>query len=370
MTIIGSDKETNKNNMKFQVTVLYVFMSVVMILPTYAHHSSSPHFDKDIELTVTGVITELKMVNPHAYLYFEVETDGDMESWRCELSSATQLRRQGWSSEVLPAGELITLTGNPARREDNVCYLNTLTLSNGQVVRRSGSFTDGNTTTAAESADQRPLVLPNGQPNLQGPWVTKSFGRRGYEGERPRYQASAAGELAAEGYDMAFDDPILQCHFVNIINAWNHDMHVNDIYQEGDTITMQYGFMDLVRTIHLNMDDHPNDVMSSDAGHSIGKWEDDVLVVHTSSFTEGVLAHITGLKHSDQMEVIERFHYDSEEQKLYRNYTITDPLYLVGETKGQDVMAFSSEPYSPYGCVELSGKNNIRPTDSRYNETD
>lgn len=342
-----------------------------------SHHSSAPHFDKDSEVTIIGTVTELKLVNPHAYLYIDAEANGGTVSWRCELSSSTQLKRLGWSKDMFANSGEITVSGDPAWREDNVCFLNSFTLSNGTTVRRNGDIGNIDMFPTAEVEDvveidieNRPDYLENGQPNLQGPWVTLSFGRNAREGIRARFQATDAGKAAVGEYDMAFDDPILRCHFVNIFNAWNHDSNVNDIYQSDDKIVLQYGFMDLVRTIHMGMDEHPANLQPSPTGHSIGSWDGDTLVVDTIGFEEGVLNHQNGMKHSQQMHAIERFYVNKEDNKLYRDYTLTDSPYLIGETKGQDVMALSTTPYTAYGCVELSGKNNIRPTDERYNQVD
>ena len=179
----------------------------------------------------------------------------------------------------------------------------------------------------------------------------------------PQYTATEMGEAAAQGYEMAFDDPILRCHPVNIYNGWNHDENINQIAVGNDQITLQYGFMDFVRTIHLNMGDHPENITPSAGGHSIGRWEGDTLVVDTVGFEEGVLNHRSGMKHSDQMHSVERFRVDADTGYLIRDYSVTDPLYLVGETQGQDLMSPSAVDYSPYNCVELSGDNNIRSED-------
>lgn len=361
-------------NKRFSIFALALSttLSMAFSLSAYGHHSSAPHFDSSKEVNVAGTITELKLVNPHAYVYFDVTEAGETANWRCELSSATQLKRWGWSKELFAPGQTIEVTGTPARREDNVCFLKSIKLENGMVIARSTDLTKDVEATAVEVAtvkSERSLYLENGQPNLQGPWITQSFGRNA-QGIRANFVASELGKAAAEGYDMAFDDPILQCHFVNMFDGWNHDENVNDITQTDDTITLQYGFMDVVRTIHLNMDEHPADITPSSVGHSIGKWDGDVLVVDTIGFAEGVLSHRNGTKHSEQMHGIERFRYEPTEQRLYRDYRVTDPLYLVGETRGQDIMALSPAPYTPYGCVELSGNNNIRPTDSRYQTLD
>jgi hypothetical protein len=342
-----------------------VLVGFAFVGAAQAHHSSAPHFDRDIEITVEGVVTELKFVNPHAYLYFDEEKDGELIQWRCELSAANRLTRIGWSADMFTVGQRITVKGAPARREDNVCFLDSLTLEDGTVITRSAGLSEAvpvATTAEPSQRAERPAYLENGQPNLQGAWVSKSFGRNG-EGIRARYTATETGIAAVGVYEVEFDDPILRCHVVNIFSGWNHDAHVNDIVQNGDTITLQYGFMDFVRTVHLGMEKHPDDFEPSTGGHSIGHWDGDTLVVDTVGFEEGTMSRRTGMKYSDQMHTIERFHYDPERDYLVRDYTVSDSLYLVGETSGQDFMALSDKPYTPYDCVELSGDNNIRPTD-------
>ena len=65
--------------------------------------------------------------------------------------------------------------------------------------------------------------------------------------------------------------------------------------------------------------------------------------------------------HSDQMHVVERFTVDPIAKTLTRTYRAEDPLYLKTPYTGTDAMKLSDEPAEPYNCVELSGKNNIRP---------
>lgn len=341
-----------------------LLLSLLGSTSVLAHHSSAPHFDSSMEVVVEGVVTRMRFVNPHAYLYFDEEKNGELINWRCELTSATQLKRLGWATDTFAIGQKITMSGAPARREENVCYMNSISLRDGTEIARHEDLNLLKQAVAAQVAQvsERPQVLENGQPNLQGPWVSKSFGRNG-EGISPDFVATEAGVAALGSYDLAFDDPILSCHIVNVIRGWNHDENVNDIVQGQNSISIKYGFMDFVRTIHLDIDEHPSALQPSTGGHSIGHWEGDTLVVDTIGFEAGVLEHRDGMQHSDQMQVFERFHFDDEREYLVRDYTVIDPLYLVGEIVGQDFMALSSEPYSAYNCVELSGANNIRPTE-------
>jgi hypothetical protein len=332
-----------------------------------AHHSSSAYdLTKHMEWKVT--VTQFQFVNPHAYVFFNMQdAAGKQVSGRCELPAVTALLRVGWTAKTLVPGEKVTIKGSPGRNEDNVCYMNSFIRENGQEISRSEDLTKSGADPLATLARNaaRPARLANGHPNLQGPWVgiggpdgrgplNRGIGGNGPGGRGrggrgpggpPRPEETAAGALAAKNYDQPFDDPAIKCDPANILFGWIHDRHVNDIIQKDDEITLKYGYMDFVRTIHMNQAEHPKNITPSRGGHSIGKWDGDVLVVDTVGFSPGVLIPIIGVMYSNQMHIVERFTVDAAAKTLTRTYRGEDPLYLKGPYTGQDVMALSNEPY-------------------------
>ena len=84
------------------------------------------------------------------------------------------------------------------------------------------------------------------------------------------------------------DNPRMRCETTSILFDWTFDGPVDRITQSGDTITLQYGQYGFTRTIHMNAE-HPAKIEPSRAGHSTGRWENDVLVVDTVGFAPGVL---------------------------------------------------------------------------------
>ena len=90
--------------------------------------------------------------------------------------------------------------------------------------------------------------------------------------------------------------------------------------------------MGLERTIHLNVDAHPRDLTPRRAGHSIGRWDGDTLVVDTIGFEPGILLADGRVPHSGQMHVIERFTLEGEGRTLRRSFVATDPLYSRANT--------------------------------------
>ena len=285
----------------------------------------------DNPLSVEGVITRFRLVNPHAYVYFDVTDDsGAVANWRCELSGATGMKRRGWTADSLVPGQAIMVNGAPGRREDRVCYTNFMMLEDGTRIDRNSP--PAGAAAAAPVADTPGLPAP-----------------------------TEAGVAAAADYEQPFDDPAIFCHPANIIFGFTHDSHVNDIYQTDDTVTLQYGYMDLVRAIHLDQAEHPDDIVPSVGGHSIGRWDGDVLVADTVGFEQGILFPLNGRTHSADMQVTERFAVRDEGQTLVRSYVAHDPAFLQTDWVGESVFRRTSEPYQPYDCTELSGDNNRRP---------
>ena len=345
-------------------------------LPSQAHHSSGPHYDRESEIVLDAVVTEFRFVNPHSYVYFDVIDDaGNPVAWRCELAAANLARRNGWTSKTLSPGDRITINGAPARREDNVCFLNSFTTAQGLEIARNGDLVELGISGAEEFvvftslAQDRPRYLDNGDPNLLGDWVrfrpmtgggTLPAIELDRQGLPNRPTSNEAGKRAAESWDYRFDNPALFCKNANIIHGWQHDAHANRIVQDDETITLYYGYNDLVRTIHLGLSEHPADLTPSTEGHSIGRWEGDTLVVDTVGFSPNAMIPIQEILHSDRMHIVERFRVDYETERLIRAYVVED-AYFTGPYASQDVMAPSARPIEPYDCVELAGENNIRP---------
>ena len=379
--------------------------AVLAALPGIASaHHGIINFDMNREVDVSGVVTRLAFVNPHSWLYFDVTgEDGRLVGWKCELRGATVLRRSGWTPEMFAAGTRLRITGAPDRFEPNTCYLGSAVFDDGTRVDRYGQITrpDG----APRAAVERQWRLSGGHPNISGEWAAEQRvltdprgiagaflplsvaqdvapgavpeGAQAFPGTRGTAAAGAPdpvnefwnrrpslrpltpeGARAIEGFDGASaDNPRLRCEPTSILFDWTFEADVNRIVQEGDRILLRYGSMGLERTIHLNMTAHPPDVAPSRAGHSIGRWENDVLVVDTVGFEPGILSADGRLPHSDRLHVVERFTLDPDRRALTRNWVADDPSYFSGEYTGSDVVYISDVPYQPTPCEDLSYKS-------------
>src|SRR5678816_535241 len=120
-------------------------------------------------------------------------------------------------------------------------------------------------------------------------------------------EVTERGEKEAAAFTQQ-DNPRFRCETTSIIFDWTFDGPVNRITQNRDTIVIEYGQMNLKRTVHMNLKQHPANVKLTRAGHSIGGWDGGTLVIDTVGFLPGVLNG--AIRHSDQMHVVERFTLD------------------------------------------------------------
>ena len=87
----------------------------VLVAAASAHHSLTVEFDISRTVTMTGVITEMKWSNPHAWLYLDVKDEqGRVSNWAIEFGSPNNLYRRGWRQTDLPSKNTVTVSGYPS----------------------------------------------------------------------------------------------------------------------------------------------------------------------------------------------------------------------------------------------------------------
>ena len=95
-----------------------------------AHHSFAAVFDRDDPIEISGTVTRVEWVNPHAWFFVDVENEsGEVENWALEIGSPNHLRRRGWNRSSLQVGDVVTVVGARARDGTTTGAARTVTLT-------------------------------------------------------------------------------------------------------------------------------------------------------------------------------------------------------------------------------------------------
>jgi hypothetical protein len=98
----------------------FVAAIAIAAVPALAHHSFEAEYESNKTATVTGVVTKVDWVNPHAYIFVNTKDDaGVTKELRIELGPPYALVRGGWKKDTVKIGDTITVEGaaiakNPA----------------------------------------------------------------------------------------------------------------------------------------------------------------------------------------------------------------------------------------------------------------
>ena len=98
-----------------KLQLMAVLLGLVAAGSVAAHHSFAM-FDQTERVSLKGKVTEFQWTNPHAFIQISVpDAAGTREDWSIELNSPNNLRRQGWKSTSLKAGDEVTVVMFPLR---------------------------------------------------------------------------------------------------------------------------------------------------------------------------------------------------------------------------------------------------------------
>lgn len=105
-----------------------------------AHHAFAAEFDAEQPIDLQGVVTKVKWVNPHSWLYFDVKAaDGTVTNWGVEFGTPNALTAKGLKKTDLPPGTPVHVKGYRSKNGGPYGYSVTLILSDGRTFQTGGA---------------------------------------------------------------------------------------------------------------------------------------------------------------------------------------------------------------------------------------
>jgi Family of unknown function (DUF6152) len=98
-----------------------------------AHHSTA-NFDRAREQTISGVVSYFGFTNPHSFIdisALNAET-GKTEPYKVFTPGRVLLVRYDWKLSDLKAGDKVTITGAPDRKDPHFMYLTRIVFASGK----------------------------------------------------------------------------------------------------------------------------------------------------------------------------------------------------------------------------------------------
>jgi hypothetical protein len=306
------------------------FLSFTMLQPTamYAHHNQFQGFDPAREQVVTGTVERFAWQNPHGYIYVASREGNEARSWRIETFPISFMRQLGWGPDTIRAGDNVTVTINPSRTEGRATgWLIDIAVEGRDVPsltdeKRVGAIFSGESTrTDARASSVSGTWISQTGPAEQWKWID----------DPSQLELTEAGQRAVDGYNPANTSSKASCEprpIPRIMIAG--DTKSIELVDDVAWIRGEYDATE--RTAYF--DARPPEGRTVH-GHSLARWQDGVLIVETSNFTENPNGITDGFPSSNEKHLVERFALNADKQSLIYSFELTDPIYLAEPLTGE-----------------------------------
>ncbi|MGD2167903.1 MAG: DUF6152 family protein [Gammaproteobacteria bacterium] len=326
-------------------------------VPASAHHSTVAIFDSSRTIELTGVIESLSWRNPHGQIVLAVEdASGNVVEWEAETAGVSVMRNRGAPTDVFAVGDVITLAGSPARRGNPEILARSVLLpsgyefnfgsgaqpyfpagKNGNMVGRAAGR-EGDVAAAIEAAD-----------GIYRVWSTIMSDPAAFPMFKGGYPLTASAEAGLADWNPV-DNELLRCGTKGMPLIMITPFPI-EFVREGENIRMLIEEYDARRLIHMSPDATPPSELTQ-MGYSRGRFEGNTLVVETDHITPAYFDP-DGVRHSEQLHLVERFIPNDDYTRLDYVLSVTDPETFTEEFELTRYFIWRpGDSVHPYECLE------------------
>ncbi len=293
-----------------------------------AHHGFAFEFDIERQGTVAGTVTEVRYTNPHVVYMLDVETEaGTTEEWLIRTHNVRVMTRLGWQAGTIQVGDRIEVSGSLGRGGTRRVSMDTVVLADGTVrVPRGGEYSDAYTTDEVNaSANTDYGVIPNDyEYDISGAWTNRYRFQLTVDDFEPKPTPfTEAGRTLYEATEN-WQDPAKSCKESGLPRWFGAPTNM-EIVDAGTHYLMATSGG--VRRVWMNGRQPPPNMTPSPMGFSVGRWDDNQLIIETTRLMAGWLDG-SGLPMSGEgTRIVESWVVADDGLTIDRQMTIHDPYY-------------------------------------------
>lgn len=296
-----------------------------------AHHSYTEYDQDPSKLReIQGTLVKAQWINPHSHLEVRIKgPDGKPAIVSIESGSTNAALRSGIPLEVFKVGSTVKVAGWPSRRSDLRMYGTNILSQDGQEAiifpRATARWTDKPLNNQRKLAGgPAPAVGP---PTIFHVWTTAVMPTAAVFDV---FDLTPAAKKAVTAFDpvKSGGSPLRYCEPKGMPSIMINPQPLSFEQQGKDKIVIRLEEYDTVRTIHLDSKLDPAKQPKSDVGFSTGRWENGVLVVHTSRISARFLESGRAIPLGSNASTVERFTPSPDGLTLDYESTVTDPYTL------------------------------------------
>jgi hypothetical protein len=107
-------------------------IAVTLFSTTLLAHHSPVMFDMSKTQTLEGTVVEFAWTNPHSSIQLDVQTTNGVERWGVEMGSPNSMVKAGWKSNIIKAGDKVTVAVHPLKSGEHGGIFMSITLPDGR----------------------------------------------------------------------------------------------------------------------------------------------------------------------------------------------------------------------------------------------
>ena len=115
-----------------RAAIASIMLAAALAAPVGAHHSPVM-FDRTVAKTIVGTVVRFTWTNPHSAIQLDVPNEsGGVDRWGVEMGSPQSMVRAGWRSNIIKAGDTVTVVVNPLKSGEFGGIFVSITLPDGR----------------------------------------------------------------------------------------------------------------------------------------------------------------------------------------------------------------------------------------------